>query len=45
MSDQLDIFHQPPPDTEPEPDAPRCSQISVLPGESFEDIFVRDEAA
>lgn len=45
MTDQLDLFRQPvdpepDPDPEPQPTMPiRKTQISELPGETFEDIF------
>lgn len=45
MTDQLDLFRQPvepepDPDPEPQPTVPpRKTQISELPGETFEDIF------
>jgi hypothetical protein len=45
VTEQLDLFRQPvepavDPDPEPQPTVPpRKTQISELPGETFEDIF------
>ena len=46
MTGQLDLFHQPiepepapDPDPEPQPSTPRRTQLTELPGETFEDMF------